>query len=79
MAKERGNETIFIPAMSCVSLFSGECTKPVEPCDIEIWQSHKYGVSCVKIFSYNLINNKSLSSEYFDMRRGSKEQNDAGT
>ena len=29
--------------MSCVSLSSGECTKPVEPRDVEIWQSHEEG------------------------------------
>ena len=32
-----------IPATSCVSLSSGECTKPVEPRDIEICQSHEEG------------------------------------
>ena len=37
------NEGISIPAMSCVSLSSGECTKPVEPRDIEICQSHEEG------------------------------------
>ena len=41
--KSLENEGISIPATSCVSLSSGECTKPVEPCDVEIWQSHEEG------------------------------------
>ena len=46
--------------MSCVSLSSGECTKPVEPCDVEIWQSHEEGkeqndggdLRCDKLFKF---------------------------